>query len=378
MRAWVVYAGIVFLAIGAVGALYLFLNTHALVQLRLSLCARGDFDDQRKCAQRVLADVVRTSGISRALEELSAGTAVLPKVLSQDCHESSHNLGDALYFDILVPNGDYRAAIDVFDITTLPTPCQMGFVHGFIKHMTQEATDPKEMVALCDSLSKKMLDPDDALALLSDCAHGVGHGLALASAQRAHESDFGDAHVFMDEPLRACEHFSAQRPKDSCMEGAQSVFIGFHIDHIFGFKNLCAEASSPSEACYSKEPLHICEKLDSRYMRPCSYIMALKLVQRTHEYQPILSACAGKPFADRCVQGAVTGSISENTDEEALERTLSLCAQPLVRDVAEACYVHFTALLRFYGALSAFDCARFPAEYQQQCSNKQNALLKKG
>ena len=240
---------IVLLAVIALG-----LAGYALAQLKRSkpaepavgsVCRRRAAEERRTCYQRVLTGHLEKYGVADAVATLDS-FAVADSEVAVHAHEYAHGIGRLAYNvapDIattFVACGD-RAA----------SGCRHGFMQAYLE--SRQRVTAREVQQFCKPLENQQY----TRWLLSQCLHGLGHGLTMF---RDHDAP---------RALRDCELLTSEWQRQSCYAG---VFMESFVNATKPHEMPAGEShhhAAAFRAVDSTDLLYPCSIMAQRYLYAC-------------------------------------------------------------------------------------------------------------
>jgi hypothetical protein len=151
------------------------------------------------CLQAKYGAMVRSDGVTAALEDLRSQVAASPQ-LRFYCHETSHAIGRAAMAVTGTLEGAFAAGFDV---------CDFGYYHGIVEGAAGQMSDA-EFEQAVPSLCRELATSNQLFFM--QCTHGLGH----AAARRANND--------LVRGLEFCDALAGDRQMDARMlEGALSA-----------------------------------------------------------------------------------------------------------------------------------------------------------
>ncbi|HYW14178.1 MAG TPA: hypothetical protein VE871_19590 [Longimicrobium sp.] len=165
------------------------------------------------CLERMLVSLVEQAGVARSMEVLDSLAAADPEV-ANGAHPLAHGLGIAAY-----RSPETVAATFAACPASQMSGCSHGVVQGYFLDLLRQGrgVGTAELDALCDAHAESQF-------LLSQCAHGAGHGLMAV-----HQN-----HVPM--ALAACDLATRHSVRENCYSGVfmENVVNVTHPHHTAG------------------------------------------------------------------------------------------------------------------------------------------------
>jgi hypothetical protein len=264
-------------------------------------------------------------------------------MFSAECHVYAHRVGEEGYLQ-------FRRGRR-FPITDKTSLCNLGFYHGFMQELTSHNADRSEAVEFCEYVRSNA--PKDELfnteTLISQCYHGLGHGLTFSYAQQY----WGKELAMIDTGITECGKIQTEYREcvNGVFGGMVAMYFGLH-----GFL-LPYHANDPFWICANRETFYAILCYDS--MVPVVYgqnnlsvpatgkfVLAIRdrearrvamehlgtmpshtLVPKTENFSGMLADCRSFPpdMATACLRGFAKSLVYIGPAGEAMKRALGFC-----------------------------------------------------
>lgn len=359
-------------------------------------------DSKIECWLGIVRDTLRDDGLAEAMRVFREIYDTQPAFANSGCHRHAHRVGDMVYYE------HFLAEQDLTKIEFPPETgsCGFGFFHGFLEHLIQDHPSAEFITETCDYLDATLTPTMGDMRIT--CYHGSGHGLALATAERVPMDAWGEASVFIDEPLQVCESLPAASAEEieECQEGVFNVLVdwmetdeyGFSYDANAAFALCEAQPRNRQHACYYEMAMkvdrasgfdprgiaRIAESIESTEFRDTVFKVGVGgLVQHviadgTHE--DIFSKCTelARHFMEQCAASITDGLFEHGRPRFEYEGAREFCSSEIVRTHAadRACWKAFAGKLRrFYDDETArVQCTIIPESYRQELCAQHNLI----
>jgi hypothetical protein len=203
---------------------------------------KNDESKTKKC----LADLIRSSVENKGM---AYGMKLFVKlyenpVFAANCHDYSHIIGEAAYFDFKKNNK--------IDISPAMNYCYFGFFHGFMEPLFAKGDDIQVARDLCTYMDKQIDIPYHNT--YGACLHAIGHGVVDGSNRKA----WGNAQAIADPGLKICDQVAiGTEDAFRCYSGVYNSISLAILQKKYGLtENI-------------DDPLEFCKKQKDKYKRAC-------------------------------------------------------------------------------------------------------------
>lgn len=304
----------------------------------ISQCSRQSDIAAEACYSALLSKVFARYGLPMALDTVREINQS-DKRFSLYCHNTMHDLGHAAY-------AAYQKSEKISSAPGFAY-CGYGFYHGFIEEMFAQTGSVQGALAFCTSLGNEVD--------VSNCFHGIGHGVADGLDPRA----WGDPIAMAAPGLALCRRVApaAGGLERSC---AMGVFNSIELmvpdpkyklnlaRDPFGWCDTGPFTTDEKKACYTEMSVLTMDITHQDYKRAFEYVAAidpayqawavryLALYSFSGPQAPkadeVLSACkhvVGK-YLDECIEGFTQGLLAYGGADKKYDAAIQFCESPLL------------------------------------------------
>ena len=280
-----------------------------------------------------LQSLVKNADPSAAFTQLALLAAHDPKI-AIDCHELTHEIGDAAYDKY----GSFKAAFIYNDYM-----CGSGYIHSLVVNTFLNTTDPSTIInSICDGQD-------------GYCFHGIGHGLMFFT------------HNDVPKAIEYCDELRTPEQKNRCSEGVfmQNFQPGQDDPTPYVYPNdplkVCRDQSTYKTACYlyageylaahwdKISPLFdMCTASEAKYVTRCdsgigAYLMALH-IRDAKQAEAVCNTAPSVAITHACIDGMVSYHL---VDYSSISKTQAMCDSLLTANQA-TCNASLNIRRRFY------------------------------
>lgn len=212
-----------------------------------SVCRRRSGEERRICYTRVLTGHLYKYGVADAVTTLDSLAAADPDVAAR-AHEYAHGIGRLAYGRAPDITATFVACGD-----KAASGCRHGFMQGYLESQTRVSAS--ELRGFCRPLAGEAFNR----ALLSQCLHGLGHGLTMFHGHDAPRA------------LVACELLTSEWERQSCYGGVfMESFFNATASHGMGEGGgVGHQHAGAFTAVDSTDLLYPCSIMARRYLYAC-------------------------------------------------------------------------------------------------------------
>lgn len=317
---------------------------------------RDNRDQFLTCWGDEIAAFVKVAGVNRALDLIAELNREDPAFAS-DCHTFAHRVGEEAY--VFFERGKQFAVRETTGI------CNYGFYHGFMQEYTSHSKDKRKAFDFCAYIAKeapKMVSVN-LETLISQCYHGIGHGLTFLYATKVWGEDLQKT---VKNAIAVCQEVGVEVREcvNGVFGGIDAMYWGLHGFRLTFSKDdpfsLCHNQQEEyQELCYNSLVPPVFHLAGSSITAAGPFITAIQndraariaaehlgsmpaheLIAKTNDYSTVIRECRvlGDTLGVYCIRGVAKALIYLGSGTEALGRAVPYCASALLSpDESERC-----------------------------------------
>jgi plastocyanin len=369
------------------------------VSFFLDSCAPYEQDRSKRleCWQGVMRKVVAYEGVSAAFDWIRQLHEISP-YFSADCHVYAHEIGESAYIA-------WQKGVR-FRVVSEMGLCDLGFYHGFLQELVSHTGRVTDSLKFCEAAKEQTYfrDEQERESVVSQCYHGMGHGIAYDLAPRL----WGEDREIVAQGIAQCEELLP--PQDGvpssylteCVNGVFGGIVGMYFG-LHGF-SLTMDLNDPFRLCRGWKPAYeyhcydsfvppLVGRLNLDMVAAGKYIMAISDAQTAQtamrhlgfmasltyavdvdKWPEVIAICRSfqQPFLGDCIYGFASSLVRIGTKEAGLARARQLCDAPYLQEEERtSCFEGLIQQYKYGHGEEALRelCAQTDGGFKERCSD---------